>query len=305
MKTTCTAVIADHRDLIYSAVWSTDGRKFATSSKDKTVRIWEVDTFSSAVRKKHLIYTGECHHLVVSFEADLEKTDVRMLSEDSVMRSWDGHAVKDLFRLSDPAYRAITAKTSPDRHMLVTTSNGREAPRVWAAFDGKELFRLEGHTEWVTRAAWSNDGVFISTTSIDGTTRVWEGTHRSEGKVVNKVDFPTYSTSWSAAGTMIVVGVSSETARIIDVAEKNELAVLKGHVGAVFAVAWSPVSQVIATGGIDGRILIFRASESAVLSTLEGHAHAVIDASWSPDGSTLATVSKDKTVRFWRVSDNS
>jgi WD40 repeat protein len=57
---------------------------------------------------------------------------------------------------------------SPDGTTVLTASADGTA-RLWDVVTGKELLRLEGHTEAVNRAAFSPDGKYIVTASWDGT----------------------------------------------------------------------------------------------------------------------------------------
>jgi len=62
---------------------------------------------------------------------------------------------------------------SPDGKRIVTASADKTA-RVWDAESGKELRKLEGHTEGALCVAFSPDGKRIVTTSVDDTARVWD-----------------------------------------------------------------------------------------------------------------------------------
>ena len=55
---------------------------------------------------------------------------------------------------------------------FVTASADRTA-RVWEARTGRPVAELRGHTDRLTRAAFSPDGRWIVTSSDDDTARVW------------------------------------------------------------------------------------------------------------------------------------
>ena len=65
--------------------------------------------------------------------------------------------------------RGVQPGRQADRHRFP----GNTA-RVWDTESGKELRKLEGHTEGALCVAFSPDGKRIVTTSVDDTARVWD-----------------------------------------------------------------------------------------------------------------------------------
>src|SRR5262249_5977062 len=61
---------------------------------------------------------------------------------------------------------------SPDGKRIASAGLDHTA-RVWDR-DGKELFRLAGHSNQVTSVAYSPDGKTLATGSIDTTVRLWD-----------------------------------------------------------------------------------------------------------------------------------
>jgi len=56
---------------------------------------------------------------------------------------------------------------------IVTASLDRTV-RIWNAESGKELHKLEGHTNMVYSATFSPNGKLIVTASADRTARIWD-----------------------------------------------------------------------------------------------------------------------------------
>jgi len=57
---------------------------------------------------------------------------------------------------------------------LVVTASGDGSARVWEARSGLQLAELREHTGDVNSAAFSPDGKFIVTASVDHTARIWK-----------------------------------------------------------------------------------------------------------------------------------
>jgi WD40 repeat protein len=79
---------------------------------------------------------------------------------------------------------------------------------------GKELKKLEGHTEPVFSATFSPDGKMIVTASGDNTARIWDAT---TGKELKKLEGHTSwinSAVFSPDGKTVVTASNDDTARI-------------------------------------------------------------------------------------------
>jgi WD40 repeat protein len=64
------------------------------------------------------------------------------------------------------------AAFSPDGLRIVTASDDATA-RIWDAVIGKEITRLQEHSNWVLTAIFSHDGRHVLTASEDGTAKLW------------------------------------------------------------------------------------------------------------------------------------
>ena len=74
---------------------------------------------------------------------------------------------------------------SPDGRILASGS-GYEDPsiRVWDAATGRLLVRLEGHTAWVCKLAFSSDGRRFISAATDQSIRIWDTGTWTEAKVL-------------------------------------------------------------------------------------------------------------------------
>lgn len=71
----------------------------------------------------------------------------------------------------DPVYGVAFHPTNLD---LAATAGGDDVGGVWNLSTGARTHTLEGHTDTVNLVAWSGDGAYLATGSLDGTIRVWE-----------------------------------------------------------------------------------------------------------------------------------
>jgi WD40 repeat protein len=74
---------------------------------------------------------------------------------------------------------------SPDGQVLASAS-GYEDPaiRLWDTATGKLLFRLDGHSAWVCKLAFSKDGRHLISAAADQSIRIWDTSNWTESRVL-------------------------------------------------------------------------------------------------------------------------
>ena len=162
-----------HTDTVYSARFSSDGRRAVTASADKTSKIWDTTTGALLAtlnenRKDH----SELLHLAAFSPGD---DRVVTASQDGTARIWtissrQSVQLKDEAMEQGPVY---SAAFSPDGALLATLANDNYV-RVWDAFTGQLLARLSGHRGKITTMEFSSDGERLISGGEDHTARIWD-----------------------------------------------------------------------------------------------------------------------------------
>jgi WD40 repeat protein len=334
------AVLRGHDDGVLTIAWSPDGRRLATGSSDRTVRIWDTNSGSELIvlrghgdwvrgvvwspdgqrlatassdRTVRIWDTGSGSELAVLHAHDAEiwgvvwSPDGRRLataSRDSTARIWDIKTNCELAVLRGHGDAVRGVAWSPDGRRLATGSYDRTA-RIWNGHNGGELAVLHGHGRQVQGVAWSPDGRRLATASIDRTARIWDTESGSELVVLHGHDAEVREVAWSLDGRRLATASVDRTARIWDVIGGVELMALHGHNGWVRGVAWSPDGHLLATASNDRTARIWDTRGNSELAALYGHHGWVSAVVWSPGGRRLATASSDGTARVWDADDGS
>ncbi|MGH3821138.1 MAG: WD40 repeat domain-containing protein, partial [Pseudonocardiaceae bacterium] len=168
-----------HTDTVTGVAFAPDGRTLATTSRDRTVRLWDL----SDRDRPHPLgppLTGHTDTVQgVAFAPD--GRTLATTSTDRTVRLWD---------LSDhdrphPLGPPLTGHTdtvqgvafAPDGRTLATTSTDRTV-RLWDLTDRDRPHPLgpplTGHTDTVYGVAFAPDGRTLATTSFDRTLRLWD-----------------------------------------------------------------------------------------------------------------------------------
>src|SRR6266446_6412117 len=138
---------------------------------------------------------------------------------------------------------------------------------------GSVILAFRGHKQRVTAVAWSPDGRYIASGSLDETVQVWAanpGEHfhpfiyRGHNAGVNTLD-------WSPDSQRVVSGASDRTVQIWNALTGEHVIICRGHTDAVTTVAWSPDGKDIASGSADGTLRLWEAATGKVAYIYDGY----------------------------------
>ena len=182
------------------------------------------------------------------------------------------------------------------------TSGARDATiRLWNPKTGREVGRLQAHSNLVSSVAWSPSGLLVSGAN-DTTIRLWNVQTAREIRALTGHTRTVASVAWSPDGQWLASGAEDKTVRIWDTRNGAELQTLVGHSRGVRVVAWSPDGHMIASAGDGGSIHFWSSQGGAAQRVIEAHPGGVRSIAWSPmEQRLLASGGNDATVRLWDV----
>ena len=289
------APLKGHSNWVNSLAWEpyhlqTPGRpRIASSSKDTTVRVWDV----VAKRIEHVlsghmgqvscvrwggtgkIYTSSRDRTVKIWNAN-KGTLIQTLSSHA---HWVNHLALSTDFVLRTAYYDHTAEVplteegkiakAKERFEKAATVNNEIVERLVTASEDntiyiwepskktKPLARLHGHQKAVIHVTFSPNGLFIASCGFDNQVKLWDA---RDGKFI---------------------------------------ATLRGHVAPVFRTCFSPDSRFLASGGKDTTVKVWEVGTGKLKEDLPGHRDELYAVDWSPDGGKVASASRDKTVKVW------
>lgn len=203
-----------HSGAVYGLSFSPDNKYLVSSSEDKTVRLWSMDTYTSLVSYKghnHPVWDVAFNPFGHYFATASHDQTARLWSCDHIypLRIFAGH-------LSD----VDTIGWHPNGTYFVTGSSDKTC-RMWDINKGTSVRVFPGHTGPVTCTTISPDGRWLATAGEDSLIHVFDigsghrlKTMKGHGKC------SIYSLAFSKEGSVLVSAGSDNSVRVWDV-KKN------------------------------------------------------------------------------------
>ncbi len=292
----------EHDDLVRSAAFSHDGKRLVTAAWDGSARIWEVSSCAAAGGAT----------LTLAHDDPLESArfspDGRRLATLSVADSacrahlWDAATGQRIGRVAfgDGGTIAATLAFSPDGQRLIATCE--RAAGLWYVATGDRIAPIQ-HSEPVTAAVFSPDGLTLVTGSEDGTARLWDafdGTaageparHRAEVTVARFDD----------AGRRLLTASRDGTARLWTPPAGGAAVKAFDLAQQLLGAAWGPRGRLFLTAADGGSAQIWDAGNGEATGRPMRH-DGVTAAAFSPGGELVVTAGNDGFARVWSAADS-
>jgi WD40 repeat protein/serine/threonine protein kinase len=270
-----------HTDDVWAVAFSPNGHIFATGSRDGTVKIWD----ANARKVLHTLLAWDNPKRRPAQQRARARRRVRALafSPDGTQlliggggfersgQEGEGKAVLWEVGGKGPARRGWpvprreivwqVAFSPGERTKMFAVASARGTVRLWKR-DKEKLERLGAllrHRRRVNALAFSSDGRFLLTGSIDKTAQLWDA--RTGERVGKPLRHP--GAVWAAAfidAHTVATGCRDGAARLWDVRTGIPIGPPLRHGGTVWALAYSPGGKALVTGSEDKRARLWQIS---------------------------------------------
>ncbi len=284
-----------HMAEVSSIAFSPNGRYIASASADTTAKVWSVDTGETI----YTLGSNDDAVLNVAFSPD-GKYILTTTDHGGVAKLWDTATGHEVRRFSRGALGNGAAFSPDGRYVMANSNSDDYTVKIWETSTGREVRTLRGHTNWVYSVAFSPDGKYALTGSIDNTAILWDAATGQQVYTIRGHSSAVRSVAFSPNGKYILTGSSDRTVRLWDVPTGQEVRSWRGHMGRVWSATFSPNGKYILTGSADGtaKLWDFAIGEGR---TLSGHTAEVYGVAFSPDGKYALTSSSDHTAKLWNI----
>jgi WD40 repeat protein len=287
--------LAGHVGIIYTAMFSHDGRMLATAGDDGTAQLWDI-----ANRQQIATLTGHADSI---FDAEFSPDDRILVTagKDGTARLWDVASRQQIATLptGGPGHELYGATFSHNGRIVATAGKDGTA-RLWDIANHQQIATLTGHTGPVYGAEFSPDDRILATTGGDGTARLWDVANHQQIATLTGHTGRVNNATFSPNGHILVTVGDDTTAKLWDVASHQQIATLTGHTGRVNNATFSPDGDLLVTGSGDGTARLWDVAAHQQVGAFEGIS-SINGVAFSPDGHTVATAGEDTIARLWNT----
>jgi WD40 repeat protein len=285
-------------DPVWSASFSPDGTMILTSSGDSKVRLWETNGI--------LLMTWQNDYFVGAghpcFSPDGSRILINLSKGAGLVDTKSGNL---LATLKDPYWDGVgmtVATFSPSGDQVLTGSGIDNTANLWETQSGNLLTKLVGHTNIVTRVAFSQNGELVITGSENGSAYLWNAANgqllmvlRGHQEQVNCVAV--------APNEAIILTCSADATYLWGIVDERKLGILHAFGGssAEEGCLFSPDGTMLLTGSHNSEAELWDVVSGQRLRTFQGHYGAISHIAFSPDGRKVALVSSQRMVHIWET----
>lgn len=294
-----------HQLEINRIAWSPDGRFLASSSFDKTIRIWD----AYAGKQMHTLtgHTGAAFSVAWSPDGQVLASG----SADKTVRLWNIQTGQELKVLHGHTNNINDLAWAQDGNFL-TSASADFTIRLWQAPTWQLLRNLRGHSNEVYSVAWSPDNSVLASGSVAGIIRIWDRVEEAHlvdlflrGTVLRGTTSPIDCLTWRPDSHTLASGSQDGAIRLWDIVSGRLLRTFEGHTAAVTSVSFSSDGRFFASKSIDGTVRIYSTETEETVALLEEPASNGIFAglAFHPNAPILATLGeKDGAICIWDLN---
>ncbi len=263
---------------------SYDGKKFASTSVDKTVCIWNIQGKLIKKYKGHtkavnfVSWSRDGLHIatvsddkslriwdaVIKFrKKHLEEVNtikilssdnniIKSISKDNMLCLWD-RKTGELTKHYQPTLYISTVSRYKNKKLAVAIESTLQ---IWDLILEKYLFECKGHSGRIRCVQWSHNEHKVASSGEDKIIFIWNGN------------------------------------------TDNPLALCKGHTATVLSLSWSNDDKKLASGSTDKTVRIWKGTNGYLLHVYQ-HVSPVTSVCWNNSGTQITTASKNHTIHIW------
>jgi Tol biopolymer transport system component/acetyl esterase/lipase len=279
-----------HSARIMDLVFSGDGAYLASSSLDKTIKLWDV----RSGQEVHTFPKGQNEAVTnsIAFSAD-----GRLLASAEAI--WDVESKQVIHTLDRGKCASVTF--SPDGSALAVAFVNQPI-KLWEVASGQVARTFEGQPDNAAFSIeFSPDGALLAAGGLGGTVRLW---NVESGQIAGTLEYGdesgVHDVAFSPDGSVLASGGTDSALRLWDVASGQAVHTLRLPDG-LFGVGFSPDGTIVASAGGRGGVRLWVVESGRMLRTLS-HDDELMAVAFSPDGTLLASGGYDTKIYLWGLS---
>ncbi|KAK5876514.1 hypothetical protein CesoFtcFv8_025861 [Champsocephalus esox] len=300
-------VLHPQQGSIYSTCFSHDGTRIASCGASKTLKVFR----STSGEKLTEIQAHDDEVLCCAFSPDDRL--LATCSSDRKVKVWNVERAMLLRVFEEEHSEQVNHcqfTNTTKRLLLATCSNDKFLNvKLWNLNKPSSQNTMFGHFEPVNHCCFSPDDAYVSTSSNDGTVKLFKVSSANEWKTIKVSDMFEESdeevfvkcSTWTADGKRIICAARN-AALVFDVETSDMLLEIKtNRLSTVQFCHACPTSNLLAIAFSNYAVELWDLESNNKVADCSGHLSWVQRVEFSPDGSQLLSCSDDQTVRLWET----
>uniref|UniRef100_A0AAQ5XJD3 Apoptotic protease-activating factor 1 n=1 Tax=Amphiprion ocellaris TaxID=80972 RepID=A0AAQ5XJD3_AMPOC len=284
-------VIHPHQGSIYSACFSHDGTKIASCGASKTLKVFK----STSGEKLTEIQAHDDEVLCCAFSPD-----DHLLATCSTDRK-----IKVMFEEEHEEQINHCQFTNTTKRLLLATCSNDDCMNLWNLNKPSSQNTMFGHFAPVSHCCFSPDDSYLSTSSNDGTIKLFQVSSANEWKTINVRDLVAENdeevlvkcSTWTGDGKLVICAVRNAVL-VFDVETSEMLLEIRtSRLSTVQYCDACPTTNLLAIAFSNYTLELWDLEANKKMADCSGHLSWVQRVQFSPDGSQLLSCSDDQTVR--------
>ncbi|XP_037551896.1 apoptotic protease-activating factor 1 [Nematolebias whitei] len=302
-------VIHPHQGSIYSACFSHDGTKVASCGANKMLKVFK----STSGEKLIQIHAHDEEVLCCAFSPDDRL--LATCSSDRRVKVWNaeqGKLLRAFLEEHEEQVNHCEFTNTTQKLLLATCSNDEMANvKFWNLNKPASQNTLFGHFEPVKHCCFSPDDSYLSTSSVDGTVKLFQVSTANEWKTINvksvfsdcdNEEVFVKCSTWTADSKRIICA-TRHVVLVFDVETTDMLLEIKtNRLGTVQYCHACPTSNLLAIAFSNYTVELWDLEANKKKADCSGHLSWIQRVQFSTDGSQLLSCSDDQTVRLWETT---
>eukprot|EP00397_Hematodinium_sp_SG-2012_P020422 GEMP01021041.1.p1 GENE.GEMP01021041.1~~GEMP01021041.1.p1 ORF type:complete len:472 (+),score=88.44 GEMP01021041.1:72-1487(+) len=240
-----------HKAEVTDVCVSQDGSLIASSSCDKTIRLWKNASRGDSSQIKG--HTGPVRSVCFSNDDGQLLTS----SDDKIIKIWSTESRKFLSSLDGHTNWVRCARFAPDRTSMVASCGDDKTVKVWDTRERKCSMSFTEHVDAVNKVLFHPDGSCIAACSDDNSINLWDIRAKRLLQHYDAHAGPVSEICFDDGGGLLSTSFD-QTIKMWDLREGNLVYTTQGHDGPVFSCAFSPKKGYFVTGGQDCMVHIWK-----------------------------------------------
>ena len=327
-----------HASGVNSIIFSSDSTKLLTGGYDHCAILWDLSTGQQILKcsepncdildvalspdSKKIITFGKGKSPFIIWDAVTGKT-VKVLdsaANDSFFHSaffstsgkilafsgimnelklWDteNNQIIHTYKISPffTSYNHVTFSNDESK-VFAATSN---AIVIWNTDSEKYVKTVGGHSAKIPCLAYSPDGLYTVSGSLDSTVIIWDMKTHKEVRRLSGHSSEINSISLSPDGKKIASSSYDNSVKIWDFDSGQELLTIQGYKSYIVSLAFSKDGSKLLSGTEDGTAILWNSMTGAQIAAFKQHSQPIQYIDFSADEKSILSGSSDKIAKFW------